>query len=175
MASAPDRPRTSQIASSFEVRDLQRRLADVATRSPPNALGHTSPNSHTPSGGHTPLHPEGWMPEIEMEPAFEPHDARDIPPEEIHLVLTIPIPLYAAPSNQTMPCMISHRIKWACLILYVFASLLCLTELRKGTLMDIRPSYDVLYLSLFKIDACKRKCDWQRADRAICSLANRAH
>jgi len=63
---------------------------------------------------------EPWMNGLEVEPDFVPLDEDDLPPEEVHLVLKIPIPALAAPTNTVPPATISHRIKWSCLILFVF-------------------------------------------------------
>lgn len=120
--------------------DLSRRLAKVkfrpgnADRTFSNITAPTSPERPSPPS----LHPRsaetsaqglqdsnsGFHRRIaetlEPEPEFEGDHEDDLPPDEKHIVLHVKIPRYAAPSNSVPPAIISHRVKWSCLIRCVF-------------------------------------------------------
>jgi hypothetical protein len=107
-------------SGNLEISDLQRRLANLPLDPAHGTNGHhhSGTNSHeSPEGARTPQ--EAWMPDVEMEPAFNPLDHEDLPPEEIHMIIKIPLPTYTSPTSNVQPAMVSHRIKWACMIMCV--------------------------------------------------------
>lgn len=120
--------------------DLSRRLASVSMNNPnnstspstsgpsslagPSHLGHSAPYSNPSSSnsGFAERIAGTLEPEIDYDHA---DDEDELPPEELHILLHYPIPPNVAPTNPANPVVISHRIKWSCLIAYVFSFQIC--------------------------------------------------
>lgn len=122
------------VSSGVAPHDLSSRLAKIKVRgderTPPyngnsggqptqTSSGYLSPRSRSGTGSRN--DPQSQFVQrvqeaLEPEPAFEPLDDQDLPPSEKHMVFHVRIPKFAAPSNAMSPAVISHRIRWTCLI-----------------------------------------------------------